>query len=477
MSKKLTPELIFTKINNNDPKNIRILNIWGNQISDISILSSFPSLEKINLNSNQIEDISALKNLTNIRELYLKENQIKDWNQIEYLKNNKKLEKLNLINNPICNSVNYFQKIIEILPQLKEIDNISTKNLKSKLNINNNNYNNNYNSPLKSNKENNNIISNNINNSSPEELSKNNLSSKSGSESVSSDRKGEARNDSAAPDPQANLLDDLDTNININQELNINNAFNALNKKNKEKEKIDLLNKSFKKKKTEGSFRKVIKKNIFNININNNNKEEEKEKEKVKHVINTDYNENHDKMSQTITSDFYKNPLKKYKDLILNEGGYKKKKVENLKKEHENKGSNIINQSNRNSVYKEYKFFDNDNEEEKKKSSFTPKKKKVFQKYNKLRPLITTSKKNETNNEEKNSINENLDNKINSEEKNKEKNKENEIKTLDKNEKNENIVNKNIVESIKLLASTLSIDGLKQIQKDVQKLLEEKSKN
>ena len=106
-------------------------------------------------------------------------------------------------------------------------------------------------------------------------------------------------------------------------------------------------------------------------------------------------------MSQTITSDFYKNPLKKYKDLILNEGGYKKKKVENLKKEHENKGSNIINQSNRNSVYKEYKFFDNDNEEEKKKSSFTPKKKKVFQKYNKLRPLITTSKKNETNNEEK----------------------------------------------------------------------------
>ena len=462
MSKKLTPELIFSKINNNDPKNIRILNIWGNQISDISILSSFPSLEKINLNSNQIEDISALKNLTNIRELYLKENQIKDWNQIEYLKNNKKLEKLNLINNPICNSINYFQKIIDILPQLKEIDNINTKNLKSKFNINNN-----YNSPLKSNKENN----NNINNLSPEDLSKNNLSSKSGSESISSDRKGEARNDSAAPDPQANLLDDLDTNININQELNINNAFNAINKKNKEKEKIDLLNKSFKKKKTEGSFRKVIKKNIFNININNNNKEEEKEK--VKHVINTDYNENHEKMSQTITSDFYKNPLKKYKDLVLNEGGYKKKKVENLKKEHEVKGSNIINQSNRNSVFKEYKFFDNDNEEEKKKSSFTPKKKKVFQKYNKLRPLITTSKKNELNNEEKNPINENIDNQINSEEKNKEK----ENKILDKNEKKENIVNKSIVESIKLLASTLSIDGLKQIQKDVQKLLEEKSKN
>ena len=59
---------------NNDPKNIRFINIWGNQISDISILSSFPYLEKINLNSNQIEDISAFKNLTNIRELSLKDN-------------------------------------------------------------------------------------------------------------------------------------------------------------------------------------------------------------------------------------------------------------------------------------------------------------------------------------------------------------------------------------------------------------------
>ena len=249
-------------------------------------------------------------------------------------------------------------------------------------------------------------------------------------------------------------MDDLDTNININQELDINNAYIAFNKKNKEKEKTDLLNKSFKKKITEGSFRKVVKKNIFN-----NNKEENK----MKHVINTEYKENHDKMSQTITSDFYKNPLKKYKDLILNEGGYKKKKVENYKKENDNKGSN------RHSVFKEYKFFDNDNnkfEEEKKKNSCTPKKKNVFQKFNKLRPLITTSKKNESNKEEKNIINEDND-KIYEE-----KNKEDKIL-----ENNENKINKSIVESIKLLASTLSIYGLKQIQKDVEKLLEEKSKN
>ena len=458
MSKKLTLELIFSKINNinNDPKNIRFLNIWGNQISDISILSSFPLLEKINLNNNQIEDISAFKNLTNIKELSLKDNNIKDLQQIEYLKNNKKLEKLNLINNPICKCMDYFQKIMEILPQLKEIDNISNISIKNqKLKINNNNFN----SPLISNKDN-----ININNISPElDLSKNNLSNKSSnSDSVSSDKKGEAKNDSAAPDPQASLLDDLDSNININQEININNEYINLKKKEKEKNKNDILNKSFKKKITEGSFRKVVKKNIFN----DNNKDDDN---KIKRVLNTDYKENVDKMSQTITSDFYKNPLKKYKNLILNEGGYKKKKIENFKKDHEYKGSNIMKHNHANSVFKEYNFFDNDNkeiEEEKKKNSHTPKKNKVFQKINKLRPLITTAKKNEINNEIKSSINEKNDKK--SEEK---------IQDNKESEKKENTINKSIVESIKLLASTLSVDGLKQIQIDVQKLLEEKSKN
>ena len=84
-------------------------------------------------------------------------------------------------------------------------------------------------------------------------------------------------------------------------------------------------------------------------------------------------------------------------------------------------------------------------------------------------PLITTSKKNELNKEEeeeKNIINNEVTNK-NSNEKNKEK------KIIEKEEK----INKSIVESIKLLASTLSVDGLKQIQKEVQNLLKEKDTN
>ena len=83
MSKILIIDFILEKTNTNNIKNIRALNLWGNKISDISILSELPSLEIISLSSNQIKDISAFKKLKNVRELYLKDNQITDINQIE----------------------------------------------------------------------------------------------------------------------------------------------------------------------------------------------------------------------------------------------------------------------------------------------------------------------------------------------------------------------------------------------------------
>ena len=135
MSKILTIDLILEKANNNNPKNIRALNLWENKLSDISILSEFSSLEIISLSVNQIKDISAFKKLKNVRELYLKDNEISDINQIENLKNCKKLEKLVLKDNPITNIINYRQKILEILPQLKKLDDIEVKQLK----VNNNN--------------------------------------------------------------------------------------------------------------------------------------------------------------------------------------------------------------------------------------------------------------------------------------------------------------------------------------------------
>lgn len=474
MSKKLTIEFILSKTNNNNPKNIKALNLWGNKFTDISVLSELPSLEIISLVGNQIKDISVFKKLKNIRELYLKDNQISDIAQIDNLKNCKKLEKLVLKDNPICNFMNYTQKILEVLPQLKKLDEVEVKNLKL-------NKNNNFNSPLVIKDQNQN---NSYNIQSP--ISKNNLSNKSGSESISSDRKGEAKNDSAAPVFPSQILDNLNDNNNYNSNninnidngINIINSYNAfsskLNNNNiNKKDKSDLLNRSFKKKITEGSFRKVVKNKN---NLNNKISQEEKNKALLARAIN-DGKAKNEKLSQTISSGFYQNPFKNKNDPAINEigGGYKKKIIGNFKQEQEHKENNKNKQNVINTVSNKYQYFDNDkeNEEEKKKSSETPKK-NIFKKFNKTKPLMKSNKKLEPLGEKiinsKDSFNLNLNNEIKNE-----INNDNENKII-QNGKEENI-NKSVVESIKLLMTTLSVDGLKQVQNDIQKLIEAKNKN
>ena len=128
MSRKLTKELILSRLPTDNLDSIKTLNLWGNNLEDISIIAEMPSLEIISLSGNNIKDIKALKNLKNLKELYLQDNNISDFNQIEYLKNCKKLEILNLSENPISQQQNYSQKILSILPNLKKLDDLDNIN-------------------------------------------------------------------------------------------------------------------------------------------------------------------------------------------------------------------------------------------------------------------------------------------------------------------------------------------------------------
>ena len=128
MSRKLTKELILSRLPTDNLDSIKTLNLWSNNLEDISIIAEMPSLEVISLNGNNIKDIKALKNLKNLKELYLQDNKISDFNQIEFLKNCKKLEILNLSENPISQQQNYKQKILSILPNLKKLDDLENIN-------------------------------------------------------------------------------------------------------------------------------------------------------------------------------------------------------------------------------------------------------------------------------------------------------------------------------------------------------------
>ena len=191
---------------------IKTLNLWGNNIDDISLLSEMPSLEILSLSTNHIQDLRPLKNLKNLKELYLQDNNISDINQIEFLKNCKQLEILNLSENPITKFQNYRQKILNILPFLKRLDDIENTNIfqHNKFSFHQN--------PLMFFKK---IFPKRVN--------------------------------------KQNDINDLNNSINLDE---INNQRNTVNNRN------DILNKSFKKKKYIGTFKIGNKKSeTNNMNI------------------------------------------------------------------------------------------------------------------------------------------------------------------------------------------------------------------
>ena len=94
-------------------KNIKILNLRGNNISSLKFLSgkSFPNLDILSLNDNQIESIDKLKNISFplLSELYLSKNKI---NNIDVLSELKiiKLRKLWLSDNCVT-SIDILEKV------------------------------------------------------------------------------------------------------------------------------------------------------------------------------------------------------------------------------------------------------------------------------------------------------------------------------------------------------------------------------
>ena len=124
MSKKLTHDFLSMRTKNSRLDQIRTLNLWGNDLSDVSILADLPNIEIISLSVNKITSLSAFKNMKHLRELYLRKNLIADIKEIEELKSCPNLKILSLIENPITEIQNYRQTVIESLPQLTKLDDV-----------------------------------------------------------------------------------------------------------------------------------------------------------------------------------------------------------------------------------------------------------------------------------------------------------------------------------------------------------------
>ena len=325
MSRKLTKDLIRSRLGDDNFEKITNLNLWGNNIDDISLLSEMPLLEIISLSMNHIKDLSVFSNLKNLKELYLKDNKISDFNQLEYLKNCPKLEILYLSDNPISKEQNYRKKVLEILPHLKKLDDENTN-----LELNKNS------PPARlSIPENSFILFKKI---FPKRVNK----------------LKNIKND-------LNILENEQKNNNIKEEKNKNDIIS------KNEDKNDLLNKSFQKKKTIGTFRKLInKKNYINLDLSvdyangnilgNNNEIIDPNKSSFLNDYknnNTEMKSSRNKYNKKVVGNFKKDQIKNYQSTLLTYQEFDApiKKEENKKNLNDNNKNNInsvINKKNKN---------------------------------------------------------------------------------------------------------------------------------
>eukprot|EP01105_Mastigella_eilhardi_P024587 TRINITY_DN6454_c0_g1_i1.p1 TRINITY_DN6454_c0_g1~~TRINITY_DN6454_c0_g1_i1.p1 ORF type:complete len:341 (+),score=99.48 TRINITY_DN6454_c0_g1_i1:91-1023(+) len=103
---------------------IKNLNMWGNQLTDVSIIEDMPLLEVVSFSMNNVASLASFAHCHNLAELYLRKNNVTDLSELRHLQANARLRILWLGSNPCATEPNYRLKVIRALPQLQKLDDL-----------------------------------------------------------------------------------------------------------------------------------------------------------------------------------------------------------------------------------------------------------------------------------------------------------------------------------------------------------------
>lgn len=123
----LTHELVSAKTKGKPIDEIKKLNCWASNLTDISLLKDIKNLEVLTLSVNKISTLRDIQYCTNLKELYIRDNRISKIEEIFYLKNLKNLKILWLADNECSKDHLYDSEyrltVIRNLPNLQKLDN------------------------------------------------------------------------------------------------------------------------------------------------------------------------------------------------------------------------------------------------------------------------------------------------------------------------------------------------------------------
>lgn len=123
MGKTLTPQLLQMKCKTDKLTSIKNLNLWGNDLDNISIIKDMPNIEICSLSLNKIFSLKDFSSCKKLSELYLRKNLVTDLQEIKHLTLCPNLKVLWLWDNPIADHPLYRAYIVKMLPTLIKLDN------------------------------------------------------------------------------------------------------------------------------------------------------------------------------------------------------------------------------------------------------------------------------------------------------------------------------------------------------------------
>ena len=122
-AKTLTAEMVMSRCKTDNLCLIKNLNLWGNELSNISLIQQMPNMEVLSLSVNKISTLKDFANCQRLTELYLRKNMISDLKEVRYLSKLQNLKILWLSENPCSEKSNYRKYVIKMLPNLVKLDN------------------------------------------------------------------------------------------------------------------------------------------------------------------------------------------------------------------------------------------------------------------------------------------------------------------------------------------------------------------
>ncbi|KAG9393770.1 Leucine rich repeat [Carpediemonas membranifera] len=118
----LTTNMIISRTKVSDLGQVRNLNIWGNDLSDVSVVRQMKNVEVLSLSVNNIDTLCDFSFCPKLRELYLRRNKVQELYEILYLTKLSGLKTLWLSDNPIAQKPDYRKFVIANLQNLEKLD-------------------------------------------------------------------------------------------------------------------------------------------------------------------------------------------------------------------------------------------------------------------------------------------------------------------------------------------------------------------